>query len=68
MENQFKEENIEKIPDYNKKYYCNPTTKCKSFTYLMKLVLCANNENALNLIIKELNNNPECINQQNEYG
>jgi len=60
MENQFVDEPLDQKPDINREYYISPYTKSKGLTHLMKLVLCAkNNDECLEMIKKIVNNDPK---------
>ena len=65
MENQFVDEALEKTPDIDIEYYVSHDVKSKGLTHLMKLVLCAkNNDECFEMIKKIIKNNPEEINRQ----
>ena len=69
MNDQFKNEPLEKQPDLNKIYHTSPHSESAGLTYLMKLVLCTkNNIESLNIIKGILGNESSDINRQNTKG
>lgn len=68
MIDQFSNEPIEQIPDPNIEYYYAKNNKAKGFTYLMKLVLLASNQNSITLIKELIEKEPYKINERNSNG
>jgi len=69
MDNQFADEPLEEIPNIDKEYYVSPLTKSKGLTHLMKLVLCAkNNDRCLEMIKEIIKDDPDKINEKCEKG
>ena len=66
MNDQFKNEPLEKQPNPTKKYCISPYSKSRGLTHLMKLVLCTkNNIESLNIIKGILGNESSDIDRQN---
>ena len=69
MNDQFKNEPLEKQPDLNKLYYITPCMKSEGVTHLIKLVLCTKNNRDAHIIIKGIiENEQEEINKQSTEG